>query len=91
MTPYEAAFGKKLNLKGVQEWGEKVWIRVEKSDKLSGRVCKGHWLEIDEESKGVRVWWPDTKTVGIERNIYYDNSCSSDSRYEGEDDGRVET
>ncbi len=91
MTPYEAAFGKKLNLKGVQEWGEKVWIRVEKSDKLSGRVRKGHWLGIDEESKGVRVWWPDTKTVGIEHNIYYDNSCSSDSCYEGEDDGRVET
>ena len=73
MTPYEAAFGKKLNLKGVREWGEKVWVRVEKGDKLSGRVHKGHWLGIDEESKGVRVWWPDTKTVGIECNIYYDN------------------
>ena len=91
MTPYEAAFGKKLNLKGVREWGEKVWVRVEKGDKLSGRVHKGHWLGIDEESKGVRVWWPDTKTIGIERNIHYDNSHSSGSRSEGEDDGRVET
>ena len=91
MTPYEAVFGKKPNLKGVREWGEKVWVRVEKGDKLSGRVRKGHWLGIDEESKGVRVWWPDTKTVGIERNIYYDNSRSLDSRSEGEDNGRVET
>jgi len=91
MTPYEAAFGKKPNLKGVQEWDEKVWVHVEKSDKLSGRVHKGHWLEIDEEYKGVRVWWPDMKTVGIEHNVYYDNSRSSDSHYEGEDDGRVET
>ena len=73
MTPYEAAFGKKPNLKGVQEWGEKVWVRVEKGDKLSGRVHKGHWLGIDEESKGVCVWWPDTKTVSIERNVYYCN------------------
>src|SRR6266540_6098574 len=88
ITPYEAAFGKKPNLKGVREWGEKVWVRVEKGDKLSGRVRKGHWLGIDEESKGVRVWWPDTKTVGFERNVYYDNSRSSDSRSEGEDNGR---
>ena len=91
MTPYKAVFGKKPNLKGVREWGEKVWVHVEKSDKLSGRVRKGHWLGIDEESKGVHVWWPDTKTVRIKHNVYYDNSCSSDSRYEGEDDGRVET
>ena len=90
-VPLTAAFGKKLNLKGVREWGEKVWVHVEKGDKLSGRVHKGHWLVIDEESKGVRVWWPDTKTVGIERNVYYDNLRSSDSRSEGKDDRRVET
>jgi hypothetical protein len=28
MTPFEAAFGKKPNLKGLQEWGERVWVRV---------------------------------------------------------------
>ena len=93
MTPYEAAFGKKLNLRNLREWGEKVWVRVEKGNKLGGRVRKGHWLEIDEESKGVHVWWPDTKTVGIERNVYYNNQCSSDSRFKGEDSGKevVET
>jgi len=93
ITPYEAAFGKKPNLKNVREWGEKVWVRIEKGNKLGGRVRKGHWLGIDEESKGIRVWWPDTKTVGVERNVYYDNSCSSASHFEGENDGRefVET
>jgi hypothetical protein len=89
MTPYEAAFGKKPNLRNLREWGEKVWVRVEKGNKLGGRVRKGHWLGIDEESKGVRVWWPDTKTVGIERNVYYNNQCSSDSRFEGEDGKEV--
>src|SRR6266498_191235 len=88
MTPYEAAFGKKPNLKNVREFGEKVWVRVEKGDKLGGRVRKDHWLGIDNESKGIRVWWPDTKTVGIEQNVYYDNSCSSASHFEGENDGR---
>ena len=52
MTPYEAAFGKKPNLKGVREWGEKVYVRVEKGTKLGGRVHEGRWLGFDEESKG---------------------------------------
>jgi hypothetical protein len=39
-TPFEAAFGKKLDLREVQEWGKKVWVRVEGGNKLGGRVCK---------------------------------------------------
>ena len=41
MTLYEAAFGKKPNLKGICEWGEKVYVRVEKGNKLGGRSGKG--------------------------------------------------
>jgi hypothetical protein len=40
-TPYEAAFGKKPDLRDVREWGEKVWVRVEGGDKLGGRVREG--------------------------------------------------
>lgn len=84
ITPYEATFGKKLNLKNVHEWGEKVWVHIEKGNKLGGHVHEGRWLGIDDESKGIHVWWPDTKTVGVERNVYYDNSCSSGSHFERE-------
>ena len=42
MTPYEAAFGKKPDLREVQEWGEKVYVRLEKKGlKLGGRVREG--------------------------------------------------
>ena len=85
MTPYEAVFGKKPNMKNVREWGEKIWVRVEKGDKLGGRVREGRWLGIDEESKGIRVWWPDTKSVTVERNVYFDKTVSSSSRFEGEE------
>ena len=77
MTPFEAAFGKKPNLKGVREWGEKVYVRVEKGTKLGGRVREGHWLGIDEESKGARIYWPDTRAVSVERNIYFNNPLAS--------------
>jgi len=91
MTPYEAAFGKKLNLSGVRGWGDKVWVRVEAGDKLGGRVKEGRWMGIDEQSKGVRVYWPDKRNVTVERNIYYNETCMSVSRFEGEDwDGFVE-
>ena len=84
MTPYEAAFGKKPNLKGLREWGEKVYVRIEGGTKLGGRVREGKWLGVDEESKGVRVYWPDTKNVTVERNVYYDNASAC--RSEGEQD-----
>ena len=41
MTPYEVAFGKKPNLGGLREWGEKAYVRVEGGSKLGGRVCEG--------------------------------------------------
>ena len=32
-------------------------------------------MGIDNESKGAWVYWPDTKTVTVERNIYHDNTA----------------
>ena len=83
MTPFEAAFGKKPDLKGVREWGEKVYVRIESGTKLGGRVREGKWLGLDDESKGAWVYWPDSKTVTVERNIYFDNSSAS--RFEEEE------
>ena len=70
-TPFEAAFGKKPDLSEVREWGEKVWMRIEGGDKLGGCVKEGRWMGISKESKGIRVYWPDKKTVSTERNVYY--------------------
>jgi hypothetical protein len=90
MTPYEAAFGEKPNLGDVREWGEKVYMRLEKKGlKLGGRVCEGRWLGVDEQSKGVQIYWLDTKSVTVEQNIYYDDA--SVSRKEGEQDEVVVT
>ncbi|CAA7259930.1 unnamed protein product [Cyclocybe aegerita] len=90
-TPYEAAFGKKPDLREVREWGEKVWVRIEGGNKLGGRVREGRWMGLDEKSKGVRVYWPDKRTVTVERNVYFDKTASSVSRLEGEDWEFIET
>ena len=57
--------------------GETVYVRTEGGTKLGGRVKEGKWLGLDDESKGARVYWPDSKTVTVERNIYFDNSSAS--------------
>jgi len=90
-TPFEAAFGKKPDLSEVREWGDKVWVRTEGGDKLGGRVREGRWLGISDESKGVRIYWPDKKNVTTERNVYFDKTTSSVSRLEGEEWKFVET
>ena len=50
--------------------------------KLGGRVHEGKWLGVDEESKGIRVYLPDTKKITVKQNIYYDTSSACHS--EGE-------
>src|ERR1700678_4452270 len=56
---------------------------VEKGTKLGGRVSEGRWLGIDEESKGARVYWPESKTVTVEQNTYFDNTSAN--RFEEEE------
>ena len=73
MTPLEAAFGKKPDLKGVREWGEWVYVRIEGGTKLGGRVREGRWIGMDDQSKGAQIYWPDSKMVTVERNISCDN------------------
>ncbi|KIJ22568.1 hypothetical protein M422DRAFT_197017, partial [Sphaerobolus stellatus SS14] len=59
MTPFEAVFGAKPDLSNIREWGERVYVRTEGGNKLGGRVREGRWLGIDDQSLGVRVYWPD--------------------------------
>lgn len=90
-TPFEAVWDKKPDFSQVWEWGGKVYVRVEAGDKLGGRVREGRWLGVDEQAKGVRVYWPDMRTVTVERNTYFDKAPSA-SRVGGEDmPVRVET
>ena len=49
-------------------------------------------MGIDDQSQGIRVYWPDSKTVTVERNIYMDKLGSSVNRLEGENfDFEIET
>ena len=83
MTLYKATFLRKLDLSGLQEWGEKVWIHIKGGDKLGGYVHEDRWLGVDEKSKNAPIYWPDIKTVNVERNVYVNKM--SVSYFEGEE------
>jgi len=86
-TPYEAVFDKKPDMRGLRIWGERsIWVHLEDTgDKLEGRVKEARQLGLDEQSKGIRVYWPDKQTVIVERNVYYEPTA----RNEGEEDAPV--
>lgn len=50
-------------------------MRIEGRNKLGGWVREGRWLGVDEESKGVQVYWLDTQTITVKRNTYYNSSA----------------
>jgi len=88
-TPFEAAFGKKPDLRDVREWGKTVWVRIEGRNKLGGHVQEGRWIGVDEQLKGVRVYWLDKKSVTVEQNVCFDRTSAS--RPKGEIDGLIGT
>ncbi|THH07674.1 hypothetical protein EW146_g9241 [Bondarzewia mesenterica] len=71
MMPFEAVTGQKPNLRSVREWGSTVWVHDTTGLKLEPRAKEGHWIGVDELSKGCRVYWPKSKMVSVERNVYY--------------------
>ena len=42
-------------------------------------------MGLDEKSKGVCIYWPDSWTIGVEQNIYMDKTGASASHLEGEE------
>ena len=84
-TPFEVIYGKKPDLHQLHEWGEDCWVHQLHVDKLSDRAKKAKWLGYDPESNGMRVWFPDTGAVKVERNVRFGKA-----NLEGEDQPGVE-
>lgn len=59
----EAFYGTKPNLRGLPEFGSKVWVHTPEGSKLDGRSVIGRWVGFDEESSGHRIYSPEKRTV----------------------------
>ena len=72
-TPYEVFHGAKPNLRGLPEFGARVWVHNPDGSKLDGRSVVGRWVGYDEDSSGHRIYSPDTRTVSIQHSIKFDS------------------
>ena len=80
-TPFEALYGRPLDLSGLRVWGCQVWVHDPDGSKLDVRARKARWLGFDVDARAHRVYWPGPGTVTVERNVYFAASALS----EGED------
>ena len=71
-TPYELLYGTKPNMEGLQPWGCKVRVHDTGGSKLEARSKVGRWVGYDPETKdGHRIYWPDKRSISIERSVKF--------------------
>jgi hypothetical protein len=73
-TPYKIGTGEKLDLSAVCPWGCKAWVKRLGVGKLKPKAKEYHFVGIDNESKGYRIYWPEKNCVSVERNVYFNES-----------------
>ena len=72
-TPFEMLYNKRPNLGHLKRWGDKVLVHTVDGSKLDGRMKVGKWVGFDEESNAHRVYWPEKRSVTVERSIKFEN------------------
>ena len=73
MTPYEAFYGVKLDIGDIHLWGSRVWVRDLTAGKLDPRGREGRFIGYDAESKGCRIYWPSSRSIGVERDLIFED------------------
>ena len=70
-TPYEMRHKTKPNLAGIQEFGAAAYVKDLKAGKLDARAKVSHIVGYDSESKGYRIYWPEKRSITVERNVVF--------------------
>jgi hypothetical protein len=73
-TPYEMIHKKKPNLAGIQEFGAAAYVKDLTAGKLDARAKVGRFVGYDSESKGFRIYWPEKRSVSVERNVVFNEN-----------------
>jgi transposase InsO family protein len=71
LTPYQAVFSRTPDISRLRRWGATVWVHVGDGDKLAAHAREGRWLGFDTESRAHRIYFPSSRSVAVERNVYF--------------------
>ena len=72
-TPYEAFYGVKPDIGDIHLWGSRVWVRDLTAGKLDPRGREGRFIGYGAESKGCRIYWTDSRSIGVERGLIFED------------------
>ena len=64
--------------KDLKPWGNKVWVKLTKPGKLNSQSREGRFVGHDEESKGYRIYWPENRSLTVERDVVFEPFASED-------------
>ena len=70
-TPYEKVHGSKPNLSDMHHFGCPVYIHIENTGKLDKQAKQARFVGYDYNSKGYRIYWPESQHISIERNVHF--------------------
>jgi Reverse transcriptase (RNA-dependent DNA polymerase)/gag-polypeptide of LTR copia-type/Zinc knuckle len=70
-TPFEGRYKKKPDLGGLVPFGTTVWVKIVGAKKLDKRARKGHFVGYDMTSTGYRIYFPDKRKIGVEREVAF--------------------
>jgi hypothetical protein len=77
-APYEALYGVKPDVSNLHLWGSRVWVRSLTAGKLDPRGREGRFIGYDSERKGYRIYWTDSHTIGVERDLIFEDRPITD-------------
>jgi hypothetical protein len=70
-TPFEFVHKAKPNIKDLHEFGATVYVKDLTAGKLDVQAKIRKFMGYDDESKGYRIYWPEKRSVGIEREVRF--------------------
>ena len=73
--PFEALYGRPLDLSALRTWGFPVLVHSTDGSKLHARAREARWLGLDVDAKAHRVYWPGLGNVTVEWNVYFGTSA----------------
>ncbi|KAL7278122.1 hypothetical protein ACG7TL_008093 [Trametes sanguinea] len=73
-TPHELATGEKPDLSNLLRFSARCWVLQQNTGKLDPKSKPGRWVKYSLESKGHKIFWPEHRTVSIERDVRFEPS-----------------
>ena len=62
---------KKPDLTGIHEFGVAAYVKDLKAGKLDAHAKVGQFVGYDSELKGYCIYWPNKRSVTVERNVVF--------------------